>query len=324
MAIVSGTGITFTTTGARESLSDMIANISPMETPFRTAIKKGSAEAVFEEWQADELAAAAANAQIEGDDSSFTTPATTQRLGNRTQISSKTVIISRTADRVKKAGRGEELGYQVAKRGQELLRDIEFEMTQKNAIVTGNSTTARKSGGAELWITTNVSGGASYASVAKSASIGTVAGQPTASATQTDGTQRAFDEEDLKTVNQSCWTAGGHPTMLMVGPFNKRSVSGFTGNATRTINAADKRLQNAVDVYAHDFGELNVVPNRFSRDRTALVIDPEYWEFRWLDAIQLEPLAKTGDANKRLLVCEWTLCALNEGASGKVADLTTS
>ncbi len=324
MAIVSGTGITFTTTGARESLADFITNISPMDTPFRTAIRKGTAEAVFEEWQADELAAAAANAQIEGDESAFTTPATTQRLGNRTQISSKTVVISRTADRVRKAGRSSELGYQVGKRGQELLRDIEFELTQKNAIVTGNSTTARKSGGFELWTTSNVSGGASYASVAKSASIGTVAGQPTASATQTDGTQRAFDEQDLKTVNQACFTAGGQPTILMVGPFNKQQVSGFTGNATRTVDAATRKLESAVDIYSHDYGKLNVVANRFSRDRTAMVIDPNYWEFRWLDPIQLETLAKTGDANKRLLVCEWTLCALNEASSGKVADLTTS
>jgi hypothetical protein len=324
MAIVSGTGITYTTTGAREDLSDIITNISPLETPFRTAIKSGDADATFVEWQADALAAAAANAKIEGDESTFTTPTTTQRLGNRTQISSKTVIVSRTADRVRKAGRGDELGYQVLKLGQELLRDIEFECTGKNGIVTGNSTTARQAAAYELWVTTNVSGGASYASVAKSAAIGDVAGQPTAGATQTDGTQRAFDEEDLKSVVQQCWTKGGAPTLLITGPFNKRAASAFTGNATRTIDASGKRLQSAIDVYAHDFGELTIVADRFSRDRTALVVDPDYWEFAWLDPIQLEPLAKTGDANKRLLVCEWTLKALNEASSGKVADLTTS
>ena len=324
MAIVSGTAITYTTTGMRESLSDVITNIAPLETPVRTAIRQGTASATLEEWQADGLAAAAANAKIEGDESTFSTPPTTQRLGNRTQISSKTVIVSRTADRVRKAGREQEVGYQVMKIGQELLRDIEFEITQKNPIVTGNSTTARQSGGMELWMSTNVSGGASYANVAKSASIGSVAGQPTAGAAITDGTQRPFDEEDLKTVCQSAFTQGGQPTMLVTGPFNKRVASGFTGNATRTIDANSKRLQSAISVYAHDFGELTITADRFSRDRTALVIDPQYWEFRWLDPIQLEPLAKTGDANKRLLVCEWTLCALQEAASGKVADLTTS
>jgi hypothetical protein len=324
MAIVPGTGLTTTTNGQREDLSDIITNISPLDTPFRTAIGKGEADVTFVEWQADALAAAAANAKIEGDEASFSTPTTTQRLGNRTQISSKTVVVSRTADRVRKAGRGDELGYQVLKYGRELLRDIEFECTGKNGIVTGNSTTARQAAGFETWVTSNVSAGTSYASVAKSASIGVVAGQPTAGATQTDGTVRAFDEEDLKTVNQACWTQGGQPTLLIVGPFNKRVVSGFTGNATRTIDAGGKRLQSAIDVYAHDFGELTVAANRFSRDRTAMVVDPDYWEFAWLDPIQMEPLAKTGDASKRLLVCEWTLKALNEASSGKVADLATS
>jgi hypothetical protein len=101
-------------------------------------------------------------------------------------------------------------------------------------------------------------------------------------------------------------------------------VSGFTGNATRMIDAAGKRLQTAIDVYAHDFGELTVVPNRFQRDRTALVIDPDYWEMAWLRPIAMTPLAKTGDADKQMLIGEWTLKALQEASSGKVADLTTA
>jgi hypothetical protein len=324
MAIVPGTAITYTTTGIREDLSNIITNIAPTETPFQSAIGSGSAEQTFVEWQADGLATAANNAQVEGDEASFSTPTTTQRLGNRTQISRKTVVVSGTDDTVNKAGRGTELAYQIAKYGLELRRDIEVGLTQSNGIVTGNSTTARQSAGVETWITSNVSNGAGYLSVAKSAAIGDVAGQPTAGATQTDGTQRVFDEEDLKSVNQQVWTKGGQPTMLMVGPFNKRVVSGFTGNATRTIDASGKRLQSAIDVYAHDFGELTVVANRFSRDRTALVLDPRYWEIAWLRPIQMEELAKTGDANKRMLICEWTLKALNEAASGKVADLVTA
>lgn len=319
MAIVSGTALTFTTIGIREDLADIITNISPMDRPFQTAIGSGKADNTFPEWQTDALAAAAANAQVEGDEAAFTTPTVTQRLGNRTQISRKTVVVSGTDDVVNKAGRDTELGYQIAKYGKELLRDIEFELTQKNGIVTGNSTTPRQAAALELWITTNVSGGTGYTSVAKTA------GQPNAGATQTDGSpQRVFDEEDLKTVNQACYTQGGQPTILMVGPFNKRSVSAFTGNATRTVDAGGKRLQSAIDVYAHDFGELAVTPNRFSRDRTAIVIDPSYWELLWLRPTFMKELAATGDAEKRMLIGEWTLRSSQEAASGKIADLTTS
>jgi hypothetical protein len=133
-----------------------------------------------------------------------------------------------------------------------------------------------------------------------------------------------FEESFLKSVSQAAWTQGGNPTVLMVGPFNKRKVSGFTGNSTRTIDAQAKKLQAAIDLYEDDFGELVVTANRFSRDRTAMVIDPEYWSIKWLRPIFMTPLSKTGDAEKRMLIGEWTLCAKQEASSGKIADLTTS
>jgi hypothetical protein len=322
MAIVANTYETFQSIGIREDLSDIINSIAPTDTPFWTAIKSGSCSNTFPEWQTDTLAAAAANAQLESDEMTYTAAVPTQRLKNQTQISRKTVIVSGTNQAVNAAGRDDELAYQISKMSKELKRDIEFELCGKNPVTAGvSNTTARKSGGLELWLTTNVSlatVGTAGVSVAKTA------GQPDNAAALTDGTQRAFDEELLKGVVQAAWTQGGQPTILQVGAFNKRVVSGFTGNATRTIDAGGKRLQSAIDVYAHDFGELTVVPNRFSRDRTATVIDPEYWELCWLRPIFMTELAKTGDADKRALVGEWTLKSLQEAASGKVADLVTS
>lgn len=325
MAGITNTFEVSQTVGIREDLSDIINNIAPTDTPFWTAIKQGKANNTSPEWQTDTLAAAAANAQLEGDEATFAAVVATQRLKNQTQISRKTVIVSGTNESVDSAGRDSELAYQIAKLSKELKRDIEAALCGKNPVTAAAggppTTTARTSGGFELWVTTNVNlatAGTAGVSVAKTA------GQPTNAAALTDGTQRVFDEEDLKSVVQAAWTAGGQPTLLMVGAFNKRQVSGFTGNATRTINANDKRLQNAIDVYAHDFGELTVVPNRFSRDRTAMVVDPEYWELAWLRPTAMTPLAKTGDAEKRMIVCEWTLKALQEASSGKVADLVTS
>lgn len=322
MAIVASTYETFQTVGIKEDLSDIIHSIAPTDTPFWTMIKQGSCKNTAPEWQTDTLAAAAANAVLESDEAAFVAAVPTQRLKNHTQISRKTVIVSGTNDAVDSAGRDSELSYQIAKKSKELKRDIELALCGKNPVTVGVSdTTARLSGGLELWITTNVSlatVGTAGVSVAKTA------GQPDNAAALTDGTQRAFDEELLKTVVSAAWTQGGQPTTLMVGAFNKRVVSGFTGNATRTIDAAGKRLESAIDVYAHDFGVLSVVPNRFSRDRTASVIDPEYWEMAWLRPIFMAQLAKTGDAEKRMLLGEWTLKSLQEAASGKVADLATT
>ena len=54
--------------GVREDLSDVISNISPTDTPFMSNIGKASCDNSQFDWQTDSLAAAAANATIEGDD----------------------------------------------------------------------------------------------------------------------------------------------------------------------------------------------------------------------------------------------------------------
>ena len=317
MAQFGQTFDTYDAIGRREDLSDVIYNIAPTETPGMMMIGRGKASQTLSEWQSDTLAAAAQNAQIEGDDiTSGTALSPTTRLGNRTQISWKVPVVTGTEDAVDKAGRKNELAYQVAKSGQELKRDMELIITTNFAAVTGNSTTARQLGSMESWIVTNRSVGAGGGGAGHTA--------PGVIAAPTDGTQRALTEPLLKTVLQLVWTAGGNPTKVLVGPFNKQVISGFTGSATRFDKSEDKRLVTAIDVYVSDFGDHQIVPGRFNRDRTALVLDPSLWAVLYLRPFAVEPLAKTGDAEKRLLRVEYTLRCSNEAGSGKVADLLTS
>ncbi len=315
MAQVTNTYSTYDAVGEREDLSDIIYSISPTDTPFMSGIAKENATAVFHEWQTDALAAAASdNYQIEGDEISFAAPSATTRLGNRTQISRKSVIVSGTLDSVSKAGRNNELAYQISKASKELKRDMETSLTANQAPVTGDDSTARRLAGLESWIKTNTSkGGGSGADPSTS---GTNA--------RTDGTQRAFTEAQLKDVIKQCWDEGGDPSMIMLGSFNKQVLSGFTGGSTRFDPAENKRLVAAVDVYESDFGAMTVVPNRFSRSRSAYVIQPDMWGVAFLRDFQLMDLAKTGDATKQALLAEYTLVSKNEKASGGVFDLTTS
>ena len=60
-------------------------NISPVETPFISNAGKGTATQTNHEWQTDALEAAAANAQIEGNDYTLDTRAATDRLSNYCQ-----------------------------------------------------------------------------------------------------------------------------------------------------------------------------------------------------------------------------------------------
>ena len=315
MSQVTNTYSTYDAAGEREDLSDIIYSISPTDTPFMSGIGKSKGTAVLHEWQTDALAAAASdNYQIEGDEIAFAAPTATTRLGNRMQISRKSVIVSGTLDSVSKAGRNNELAYQISKASKELKRDMETSLTANQAPVTGNDTTPRRIAGLEAWLKTNTDkGGGSGADPTTSGSNA-----------RTDGDQRAFTESQLKSVIKKCWDEGGDPSMIMLGSFNKQVLSGFTGGSTRFDPAENKRLVAAVDVYESDFGAMTVVPNRFSRSRSAYVIQPDMFGVAFLRDFQLMDLAKTGDATKQALLAEYTLVSKNEKASGGVFDLTTA
>ena len=315
MAIVANTFQTYQAIGRREDLSNTIYNISPTDVPFMSMIGRSKATNTLAEWQTDALDAAAANAQVEGDEYAFTAVTPTVRLGNYTQISRKTVIVSGSQQAGNNAGRDSEMALQLAKSSKALKRDMEKALTGNVAKAAGNASTARKLGGMETWISTNVSRGSG-----SPAGSGAGGGAAPVDA----GTARAMTETLLKAVIQSTYSSGGHPSVLMVGPFNKGVVSGFAGRSTARQNIAKDAIQAAAHLYASDFGELKVIPNRFQREKSAFVIDPEYWSTAYYRDFKQEEVAKTGDAIKRALIVEYTLIAKNQAASGIVADLTTS
>lgn len=313
MAQPTNTFDTYDSIGTREDLQDVIYSISPTDTPFMSSAAREAVRSTLHEWQTDSLAAAStSNAVIEGDDATLDAVTATSRLSNSTQIMDKTVVITGTQEVTNKAGRASELAYQIAKKSKELKRDMEATLLANQAEVVGDSSTARKFGSINAWIASNDEFGTGGAS----GSAGNTA--------RTDGTQRALTEDFLKTAIKSIWNAGGNPSVIMVGPFNKQKVSGFTGGSTRFDASEDKTLYTSIDVYSSDFGDLEVVPNRFQRDRDLHVLDMDYWALGFLRDFTMFELSKTGDSEKRQMLVEFTLISRNEGASGGVYDLTTS
>jgi len=326
MSQTANTFDTFNAKGIRESLSNVIYNISPEETPFMSNVGRENVKNTYFEWQTDSLAAASTtNAQIEGDDvSSFDSTSATTRIGNYTQISSKTVVISGTLESVDKAGRRSELAYQLAKRSAELKRDMESIMLTNQAAAAGSagvSTALRKTGSLLAFLKSNTDKGTGGADPVYTSSP---------NATRTDATAanlRTFTETILKSVIQKVWAAGGSPKILMVGPVNKQRVSGFAGIAQirkEVVGNNPASIIGAADVYVSDFGNVNVVPNRFQRERDAFVLDPEYASVAYLRPFNTVELAKTGDAEKRMINVEWGLKVNTEAAHGLAADLTTT
>lgn len=310
---------TYTAVGQREDLTDVIYNISPTETPFMSSIGKTTATARLHEWQTDSLASVnTSNAAIEGATASDATLSPTVRVGNRCQISQKTIKISGTLESVNKAGRRSEKAYQLAKASAEIKRDMEAILLSNQVAADGNgSSTARVLGGLQTWLNSNYNGGTD----GTAGNLGTTA--------RVTGTDRAFTSTLLNTVMQSCYTNGGSPTMLLVTPAQKVVASTFTGIATRYRDVpANQQAQviAAADVYVSDFGIIQIVPDRFipnaDNDDCAFLLDTEMASVAYLRPFQTNELAKTGDSEMTQLLVEYTLQVNNQAAHGIIADLT--
>ena len=318
MAVPTNTVLTFSTIGNREQLLDKITNISPTDVPFQTMVGTATTDGVFDEWQTDTLAAAAGNAQLEGDDVTFAAAAPTSRIGNRTQISRKEMIVSGTQQAVSSAGRNNEFVYQASKRRDEIKRDREFVLLSNQAPVTGNSATARQLRPLCGWLTTNVDRG-----------VGGANG--TASAAATDGTQRALTLAMVTTAQQNAWTQGGKPGFLLTGPKQRGVLTTVMGGAaTKFYAVEDKKMTATIQAFEGDFGLVKIVTDRFVRggqtgaDREIFLLDPDLWEVAYLKGrkMVMKDLAATGDSEKGLILSEYTLRSLQEAGNAGIFDLT--
>ena len=316
MAVPTNTVQNVARVGVREDLAEKIGALFPDDAPFIGAIGRSSIGSTFTEWQTDALAAAnASNAAIQGDDLANQARANTTRVGNYTQIFTKVVGVSTTVEWTKKAGRKSEMARELMKAGREILTDQEKRFLGNYASVAPLAGTAGQTAGAQAWITTNTSRGATGANGGYSAGIVAAA---------TNGTQRTYTEALLKTVLQSIWVAGGNPKMVFTNGTQKQNEAGFAGLAQQRRETGNKAatIVAAADVYISDFGPVQFVPDRFADARSAVIIDPEYWDIGVGEALTTFDLATTGLSTRKALRAELALRCLNEAASGCIADLT--
>lgn len=316
MAQPTNTFDSYDAVGIREDLEDVIYDISPSETPFYTACSKVKATNVYHEWQTDSLRSSAANAHIEGDDTVADSRSATTRLGNYTQIFKNAVVIPGTDMSLNKAGRAKEMAYQVLKIAKEQKLDIEKALFDNNARVAGNSTTARELAGAPAWLITNVN-----------FQSGNSGANPTGDGTDArtdDGTPTAFSQTKFDDVMQKIWVSGGKPDVCYLSSFQMDVALGFTGNNNQRNTVSGGKVENYMQVYVTPWGTVEFKPTRENRGRDVFVMQSDMWAVGVSRATKNEPLAKTGDNEKRQVVTELTLVCKNEAASGGIFDNTTS
>lgn len=325
MAVPSGTFQTYQAKGIREDLSDLIFNVSPTERPMTSAIRKTKATQNRHEWQTDTLAAAAANAAIEGDDAVISTAVPTVRLANFLQTLTKSVSVSGKQREVRTAGRADEFQYQLKKRMAELGNDLEYAIVRNQAATAGSASSAPLMAGAESWLATNktsVGQGTAQTTPGADATLGYPATAPTDSTSAGTLTEAAFKAVIRDIYNNSNTDSAKIAMVSMAG--KQKMSSTFTGIATRFLTVSQNeqaQITAGADVYVSDAGRLMIVPNRFMRTNVILLINPEYWGLASLRPFGMERLAKTGDSDKAQIVGDYTLECRNELASGKVTDI---
>ena len=311
MAKVTNAFDTYTATSDREDLSNIIYNISPMQTPFMSSIGKRSIKNVVFDWQTEDLASPVSTGELEGFELSRSAAVATTRVSNVAMISKRDATVSGSQESSDPAGKRSEMAHQLAIMSKALKRDMEEALCQKNGKTTGNATTARKTGAFESWMKSNVNNAAGST--------------PTGGGTApTDGTQRALTETLLKDVLQSCFENGGEPSIAICGPHNKQVISGFTGRSQARQFVDANTVEASVSIYSSDFGELKIVPSNRSRERSLLLVDPEMAKVSYLRDFKTVDIATIGDAVTKMIVVEYGLEVPNEAAHGAVVDLTTS
>lgn len=159
---------------------------------------------------------------------------------------------------------------------------------------------------------------------------GYASGQWTASTDGTAAALTALTETHLKSALEAAWTDGGDPSIILATAFQKSRMSTFAGAAeyggfyNPQAKAVQGAVVGAVDVYVSDFGSHKIMLSRYLPTGRVLCIDPDYASVAFLDSFKVEKLAKTGDGEKAMIVCEFTTVVDNPDAHAQILGLTTS
>lgn len=285
------TAYTYDDAARRESLLGIITNISPTETRLYTSLQRSTAGNTLHEWPEDTLNSAADNAAVEGATAGAGGQTNPTRAVNVTQIVKKVYDVSDTERAVDSAGFADRKAYEMGKAMKEWKNDAEFAL-MRGSLASGTGSAARRMKGVKNWISTN--------------------------ATSQSGV--SLSEDILNSYFQLVYESGGEVDEVFVPATLKRRISGFTGGATKNIDAEDQRLVNSVDVYESDFGVVRVNLHRHvtvsgDTNNDIVGVQSDKWAVAHLREPKNVDLAKDGDNSKGMIIGEFTLECRAEAAN---------
>jgi len=308
MPKVSNAFTTYQAQANREDLSNAIYNIDPFDTPILSAVRRRNVRNRTFDWQTEHLPEVDPdNAQPEGFELARTAAQPTIRQNNVTQISKRDATVSGSQEASDAAGKGSEMAHQMALKSKVLKSDIETIMSGRQARNNGDDSTPtpRRTEAIAHWIAR----AADRNNVQGAAVLGVTTGLPTtasgAFAPVASGSQVDFTEVMLGDAMQRAYEHGANPSLLIVPPAIKRTVSTFGGRSSSQVLVGKTEVVATVDIIATDFGRIKVIPSRWIPQDVGLLIDPAYIAAGYFRNFRQYPLARIGDAETRMILAEW-------------------
>lgn len=212
----------------------------------------------------------------------------------------------------------------------EAANDLEYAIARNQAGTAGGAATGRSMASIETWIgaTAASASAATQVVLATTTSAATTApvasGTPGTAPSEGSGTTGALTEASLLLALQSNYDKGSMTDVVVVNGTAKNYINGFTGIATRNVDVgrtSQASITGAADLYVSNYGVHRVVLHRHVRSSVALCLDTSLWAIGTLRGWSSSPLAKTGDAKKRLINCEKTLVCRNPRGNAKVVAI---
>jgi hypothetical protein len=312
MAKVTNAFTTYQAVGNREDLSNAIYNIDPFDTPVMSAIRRRNVKNRIFDWQTENLPVVNPNnAQQEGFVLANAPAQPTIRQNNVTQISERDATVSGTQEESDAAGKGSEMAHQMALASKVLKSDMETILCGRQPRNDGNDTgpTARTTEAFSHWLARakDKTGAANAAIAPGTYTTGVPVTATDAFAAVSGANQVEITEAMLGDAMQQAYTNGASPTLWIVPPGPKRTISTFVGRSTTQVLVGKTEVVSTIDVIATDFGRIKVAPSRWVPVDVGLLIDPDYAAVAFFRAFKQYLMARTGDAETRMIVVEWGL-----------------
>lgn len=274
-------------------------NISPRETPLLSGLEDGkNATQTLHEYPTATFASAADNASVES--RAFAAVDLTQpsRASNNTQIFTDDLSIGGTEAKVD--GVVDAWDFQIDKNLIEHAKDIELAI-MAGSRASGSSGTARRMTGIINALTTNAS---------------------------TRNSGASLGETTFNDIMELIWASTNQTaTEVYCGATLKRDISGFSGDATKNVDADDKRLVRSVDVYESDFGLSKIFLHRNvpsgSNAKMLVAINPKYVRKSYLRPTNVEDMGRDGDRERKEIITEMTIEHRGEATGAAIGGFTS-